>query len=106
MTALYERTFTGEGRLVEVAMQEAVHAMANLDRLSYTDSAYEAAEGVDALVIMTEWNEFRYLNLERLKGDMRGNIIFDGRNIYDPERMRRVGFDYHSVGRSSVPAEK
>jgi len=86
-----------------IAMEKTKEVFPNI---TYAENAYEAARDADAVVIVTEWNEFRYLNLERLKGDMRGNIIFDGRNIYDPERMRRVGFDYHSVGRSSAPAEK
>ena len=66
------------------------------------DSAYAAAEGCDALVIATEWNEFKLLNLERLKSLMKAPVIFDGRNIYTPERMRRLGFEYHSVGRVAL----
>jgi len=65
-------------------------------------SSYEAAEGADGLVVITEWNEFRLLNLERLRSLMRRPVIFDGRNIYEPERMRRLGFEYHSTGRRSV----
>src|SRR3989304_1191906 len=58
----------------------------------YTHSAYEAAEGADGLAIVTEWNEFRFLNMERVKQAMRRPIIFDGRNVYEPERIRRLGF--------------
>jgi UDPglucose 6-dehydrogenase len=68
----------------------------------YTHSAYEAAEGADGLAIVTEWNEFRFLNMERVKQAMRRPIIFDGRNIYEPERIRRLGFAYHSIGRLPV----
>ena len=68
----------------------------------YCASAYEAAEGADALVLVTEWNEFRFLNLERLASAMRRPLIFDGRNLYEPERMRRLGFEYHSLGRRPV----
>jgi len=68
----------------------------------YTHSAYEAAEGADGLAIVTEWNEFRFLNMERVKQAMRRPIIFDGRNIYEPERIRRLGFAYHSIGRRPV----
>ncbi len=67
--------------------------------VEYCQSSYEAAEGADALAIVTEWNEFKLLNLERLRGVMRRPLIFDGRNIYEPERMRRLGFEYHSIGR-------
>jgi len=70
--------------------------------IRYCASAYEAAEGVDALVLVTEWNEFRFLNLERLRSVMRRPLLFDGRNLYEPERMRRIGFEYHSMGRKPV----
>jgi len=65
-------------------------------------SVYEAAEGADALVLVTEWNEFKFLNLERLRSLMRRPLIIDGRNFYEPERIRRVGFEYHSIGRKPV----
>lgn len=68
----------------------------------YCASAYEAAEGADALVLVTEWNEFRFLNLERFRSVMRRPLIFDGRNFYEPERMRRLGFEYHSLGRKPI----
>jgi len=70
--------------------------------VEYCASSYEAAEGADAVAIVTEWNEFKLLNLERLRGLMRRPLIFDGRNIYEPERIRRLGFEYHSVGRKPV----
>jgi len=82
-------------------------AMANARNLlpntvEYCPSSYEAAEGADAVAIVTEWNEFKLLNLERLRGVMRRPLIFDGRNIYEPDRMRRLGFEYHSIGRKPV----
>jgi UDPglucose 6-dehydrogenase len=70
--------------------------------VTFCDSPYEAAEGSDAVVLVTEWNEFKYLNLERLRSALRRPVIFDGRNIWEPERMRRLGFEYHSVGRRPV----
>ena len=70
--------------------------------LEYCQSSYEAAEGADAVAIVTEWNEFKLLNLERLRGVMRRPLVFDGRNIYEPDRMRRLGFEYHSIGRRPV----
>jgi len=70
--------------------------------LAFAGSPYEAAQGADAAVLITEWNEFKYLNLERLRGLLRRPVIFDGRNLYEPERMRRLGFEYHSVGRKPV----
>jgi len=68
----------------------------------YCDSAYEGAAEADALALVTEWNEFKFLNLERLRSSMRRPVIFDGRNLYEPDRMRRVGFEYHSIGRKPV----
>jgi UDPglucose 6-dehydrogenase len=70
--------------------------------VEYCPSSYDAAEGADAAAIVTEWNEFKLLNLERLRGVMRRPLVFDGRNIYEPERMRRLGFEYHSIGRRAV----
>jgi len=82
-------------------------AMANAQRMlpagvEYCQSSYDAAAGADAVVIATEWNEFKLLNLERLRQVMRRPLVFDGRNIYEPERMRRLGFEYHSIGRKPV----
>ncbi len=82
-------------------------AMANARPLlpasvTYCDSPYDAADGVDAVALVTEWNEFKFLNLERLRGKMRRPLVFDGRNLWEPERMRRLGFEYHSIGRKPV----
>ncbi|HXU89947.1 MAG TPA: UDP-glucose/GDP-mannose dehydrogenase family protein [Methylomirabilota bacterium] len=68
----------------------------------YCDSPYAAATGADAVALITEWNEFKFLNLERLRSVMRRPLIFDGRNLWEPERMRRLGFEYHSIGRKPV----
>ena len=73
-----------------------------MGRTSLKDS-YDAARGADALVIVTEWNEFKQLDLDQLKSLLNTPIIFDGRNIYDPRLMREKGFMYESMGRS-VPA--
>jgi len=70
--------------------------------VTFSDSPYEAADGADAVVLVTEWNEFKYLNLERLRGLLKHPVIFDGRNLWEPDRMRRLGFEYHSVGRKPV----
>lgn len=67
--------------------------------ITYCSDAYSAAEGVDALIIVTEWNQFRNLELAKIKKIMRGNLFFDFRNIYEPEKVREFGFKYHSVGR-------
>jgi UDPglucose 6-dehydrogenase len=70
--------------------------------VTYCGSSYEAAAGADAIALVTEWNEFKFLNLERVRNAMRRPVIFDGRNLWEPERMRRLGFEYHSVGRRPI----
>jgi UDPglucose 6-dehydrogenase len=76
-----------------------VHADSYLHDVGLCQDAYEVAEGADAVVIVTEWNEFKHLSLARLKASMRQPIIVDGRNIYDPEQMQALGFVYRGVGR-------
>jgi UDPglucose 6-dehydrogenase len=72
--------------------------------VAFCASAYEAAAGADGVTLLTEWNEFKYLNLDRLRGLLRRPLIFDARNLYEPERMRRLGFEYYSIGRKPVLA--
>ena len=78
------------------AMDECRELWSDVD---FADDAYQAAEGADALVIVTEWNEFRALDLERLHGLLARPLIVDLRNIYEPSKMAAAGFDYVSVGR-------
>jgi UDPglucose 6-dehydrogenase len=75
------------------------NAASLLPFVEMTADAYALAEGCDALMVVTEWNEFKQLDLERVRRSMRQAVIFDGRNIYDPETMRRMGFNYRGVGR-------
>jgi UDPglucose 6-dehydrogenase len=60
---------------------------------------YSMAEGCDALMVITEWNEFKQLDLEKLKSLLKTPVIYDGRNIYDPAAMRALGFTYRAIGR-------
>jgi UDPglucose 6-dehydrogenase len=75
------------------------HAKALLPGVKFVENAYAAAEGAHCLVIFTEWNEFKEMDLERVRGVMRSPIIVDGRNIYDPEKVKALGFTYRGVGR-------
>ena len=68
--------------------------------IQYCRDAYEAANGADAVLLVTEWEEFRQLDLERMKRVMRRPVIVDGRNLYEPNVMRELGFVYRGVGRS------
>jgi UDPglucose 6-dehydrogenase len=72
------------------------------DRIRFEESNYAAAAGADALVLVTEWNEFRRPSFERLKQEMRQPIIFDGRNIWNPAELRAAGFTYTGIGRGKV----
>jgi UDPglucose 6-dehydrogenase len=68
-------------------------------QINYAKNAFEAAKGADAVAVVTEWNEFKQIDLEKLAQTMNGRHLFDGRNIYDPEKVRRAGFTYLGVGR-------
>ena len=80
-----------------VAMEQAKKVLTT--EIEYASDEYEAASGADALVFMTEWNEFRALDMQKIKGLMRTPRVADLRNIYEPRRMREFGFDYVGVGR-------
>ena len=69
--------------------------------ITFANSAYEAAHGADALLILTEWEEFANLDLNRLRQELKYPIVIDGRNLYDPEMMAAEGFSYYSVGRAA-----
>ena len=70
-----------------------------LPGVEMASDSYSMAEGCDALVVVTEWNEFKHLDLERIRGLMKQPVLFDGRNIYEPEKMRSLGFTYCGFGR-------
>ncbi len=78
------------------AMEEA---KAILPEVEYGKDAYDVAEGADVLVLVTEWNQFRRLDLQRIKGLLKSPIFIDLRNVYDPDQMKRLGFNYCGVGR-------
>ncbi len=79
-----------------VAMEAAA---SQLPDITYCKDAYEACAGSDVLVLVTEWNQFRMLDLERVKGVMNHALVVDLRNVYDPDKMKAAGFEYVSVGR-------
>lgn len=91
------------GALVRVhdpqAMEEAAKLLAGV---KFCSSPYEACEGTDAAVLMTEWNEYRALDLLRIKSALKTPVFVDLRNVYSPDAMRQLGFSYYSVGRVTV----
>lgn len=80
---------------------EALHTARAVfgDRIRYAVRPYEALDGADVLAIITEWSEFRKPQWDKIRSKMRGNLIFDGRNIFDPTRVESLGFEYYGVGR-------
>jgi UDPglucose 6-dehydrogenase len=79
-----------------IAMKEAAKLLPDVEM---TENPYKMAEGCDLLMVNTEWNEFRQLDLKRINEAMNEAVLFDGRNIYDPEKMAEFGFRYRGVGR-------
>jgi UDPglucose 6-dehydrogenase len=69
-------------------------------KITYTTKNYDALKGADALAVITEWQEFREPDFARMKKLMRSPVVFDGRNIYQPESMKSLGFTYYSIGRT------
>jgi UDPglucose 6-dehydrogenase len=84
-----------------VAREQAETVLIGVD---YAADAYSAADGADAVVIVTEWDEFRALDLETLASRMRGRTLVDLRNVWDPHEAERAGFTYFGVGRGTLPA--
>ncbi|MFL5568899.1 MAG: UDP-glucose dehydrogenase family protein [Gemmatimonadaceae bacterium] len=79
------------------------HARALLgNRIDYAETNYEALAGADALVVVTDWNEYRHPDFERVKRTLKAPVIVDGRNLYDVEKMRELGVRYYSIGRPSA----
>jgi len=83
-----------------VAMEEAKHTLK--DTVVYAKDEYDACIEVDALLLVTEWSEFRMPNFRILEKLMNNKLIFDGRNVYDPEEMKDLGYTYYSIGRAAV----
>ena len=84
-----------------VAAEEASKLYADKPQVSFHNDIYEATDNTNGLVIVTEWKNFKSPDFERLKKQMKDNIIFDGRNIYDPTVLSGHGFKYHGIGRSN-----
>ncbi len=79
-----------------VAMEEAAHMVD--DKVIFTRGAIDAVKGADALVLVTEWAEFRLPDWKKVNSIMRGDVIFDGRNIYNPSEVAEAGFSYYGIG--------
>lgn len=89
-----------EGAIVQAYDPQAMeNAKTSLPKTRFANSPYDVAKDADALVLATEWNEFKQLDFERIGQLMRGKVILDGRNLWDPDRLRELGFSYFGIGR-------
>ncbi|HEY0752886.1 MAG TPA: nucleotide sugar dehydrogenase [Ktedonobacteraceae bacterium] len=88
----------------ETGMAELKRVGVSMEAITFCEDAYAAANGTDALVIATEWNEFKSLDMLRIHNVMKQPIVIDGRNIYEPSLMHRLGFTYRGMGRGTAPA--
>jgi UDPglucose 6-dehydrogenase len=90
-----------EGAKIKVYDPVAINETRKLigNRIVYASDQYEALRDADAMVLMTEWPEFRLPDLEQISDLMKGKVIFDGRNIYDPAEIKKAGFEYYGIGR-------
>jgi UDPglucose 6-dehydrogenase len=92
-----------EGAVIQAYDPESMEKSKSvLKDLVYCQNPYDAAKDADALLILTEWNEFKELDLKKVKSLMKHNLILDGRNIYNPDEMDKFGFTYISIGRQEV----
>jgi UDPglucose 6-dehydrogenase len=81
-----------------VALEHAKHNPA-LKGVTFCKDAYECAKGADAMALVTEWSDYKDLDFKKLAKLMHNPLLLDGRNLYDPVKLRKLGFTYHSVGR-------
>ncbi len=82
-----------------VAMDEANRVFGDNPEIQYTHGNYDALKGADALLLITEWNQFRYPDFGKVKDLLKNPVIFDGRNQYNPKELKELGFDYYGIGR-------
>jgi UDPglucose 6-dehydrogenase len=82
------------------AMKEAKRRLG--DRVTLARSSYDALKDADALVIVTDWNEYRHPDLARIKRELKRPLVIDGRNLWDPKQLKSLGFEYHSIGRPAA----
>jgi UDPglucose 6-dehydrogenase len=92
-----------EGAQIRVYDPQAMPtAQRQLSDMVFCRDAYDVAEGCDALILATEWEDFRFLDWSRLRHVMHGDLFVDGRNFYDPETLTQAGFRYRAIGRGRV----
>src|SRR5208337_958129 len=98
---------TKQGALIKAYDPKAIEVTSNYylkdnKNIEYVGSKYDALSGADALVLITEWKEFRSPDFDEMAKRLKNRIIFDGRNQYNKEKMRELGFEYHQIGVASM----
>ncbi|RYY59141.1 MAG: UDP-glucose/GDP-mannose dehydrogenase family protein, partial [Chitinophagaceae bacterium] len=98
------KALIGEGATVTVFDPEAMENVRKVmdSVINYAEGQYECLEGADALIIATEWNEFRTPNFDKISELLKERVIFDGRNLFDLAEMEKKGFHYESIGRKPI----
>ena len=98
---------TAEGASITAFDPEAMENVQQQigDKIAYSENQYDALKDADALVIATEWNEFRTPDFDKMLSLMNNKVIFDGRNLFDLPYMKELGFHYESVGRAKVTSK-
>ena len=93
-----------EGATVSAFDPEAMNNAKEMvgDKINFTENQYDSLRGCDALIIATEWSEFRTPDFEKMSNLMKSKAIFDGRNVFDPDQMKELGFYYESIGRKTI----
>ena len=93
-----------EGAKITVFDPEAMNNVRDLlgDKIAYTENQYDTLKGADALIIATEWNEFRTPNFLKMVTTLKNKVIFDGRNLFDVNAIKELGFYYESIGRPAA----
>jgi UDPglucose 6-dehydrogenase len=93
-----------EGATVSAFDPEAMKNVKELigEQINFGENQYDVLAGCDALLIATEWSEFRTPDFEKMNSLMKSKVIFDGRNLFDPEQMKELGFYYESIGRKTI----
>ena len=101
------KELTQRGAIVSAFDPEAIGTTKAVlgDSITYGKNQYEILNGAEALLVFTEWNEFRNPDFAEMKNKLNEQTIFDGRNLYDPKKMSELGFDYFSIGRPHYAPE-
>ena len=95
---------TKAGATIRAFDPEAMNNVKKLigDKIEFANDEYHALEGADALLIATEWSAFRTPDFDKMHSALKSKVIFDGRNLYEPQKMQEAGYYYNSIGRQTV----